>query len=262
MFNKSSDKLDINIISKNITYCNDFCVNCLQRVDSTNNYAKASKTDKELLIVAAQVQTMGRGRLGRSFFSPESGIYFSLLVKIPALYQSVPFITTGAAVAVCRVLREISGKDARIKWVNDIYLDNKKICGILSEIADENHAVVGVGINFYNSDFPLELKGIADSLFDKESPVSKNMVIGKIADEFMKILHNLPHVSFLNDYKKLSMVIGEDIIYTKNGESFEGKAIDIDSFGGLIVLTEGEKVTLNTGEITLRLKSQNQADQT
>lgn len=264
MFNKSSDKLNSAIISENITFCNDFCVNCLQTVDSTNTYAKkmANQFHKELLIVAAQNQTMGRGRLGRSFFSSENGIYFSMLIKVPNLYQSVPFITTAAAVSVCKVIREISGKDARIKWVNDIYLGNKKICGILSEIADDNHAVVGVGINFYNAPFPCELETIAASLFEEESPVSKNYVIAEIANEFIKLIHALPKTSFLEDYRKLSMVIGKDITYYENGEGVDGKALDIDPSGGLIVLTGSEKVTLNTGEITVRVKAQNPKDQT
>ena len=115
-------------------------------------------------VICADAQTQGRGRMGRSFFSPEGGIYFSAAFPLKGNEKHASFITLLAGLTVCEALERHCKKPLSIKWPNDIYFDGRKLCGILTE-QTKNTAVVGIGINCF-SGFPDELKGIAVSLAD------------------------------------------------------------------------------------------------
>lgn len=145
---------------------------CLEETDSTNTYAKDKAVPLGSLVLAKK-QINGRGRLGHDFFSPEGGIYFSY-VPLEMSFEDVQLLTQKAGVCVCRALDKLIFGEAgagsgdavfRLKWVNDIYLEDKKLCGILCEKTSDR-VVVGIGLNLKTEGFPNELKEIAIGLFD------------------------------------------------------------------------------------------------
>ncbi|MBR6501944.1 MAG: biotin--[Clostridia bacterium] len=147
-----------------------------KKIDSTNIYAKtlASEGYKDGTVVVAREQTAGKGRLGRTFFSKRGGLYFSVILRPYKSLNDTVFITTAAAVAAARAIEKVSGKKCEIKWVNDIYINNKKVCGILTEGAitpdgSLDYAILGVGINLFapKGGFPSNLP-LAGSVFDKK----------------------------------------------------------------------------------------------
>lgn len=245
---------------------NDCCsVNCLvlDEVDSTNNrmkeYVYSEVYDYNLIV--SDTQSMGRGRRGRVFESPKgTGIYMSILIPVNDNKDNVLLITSAAAVAVVRAIRNMTDLKPVIKWVNDIYVDERKVCGILAEAvsnkAGDMYVILGIGINVTTEIENLgeATRNIAGALFDGMAPVTRNEIISAIVNEFFEIYNNISDREYMNDYKKYSLVIGKYVRYSSNEGWVEGKAIDIDNDGGLIVEVDGNRVTLNTGEITLRLK--------
>lgn len=236
-------------------------------LDSTNNrmkeYIYSGRRDMDLIV--ADSQTMGRGRLGRTFDSPSGhGIYMSILIRRDVGSENVLLITSAAAVAVVRAIRKLTGADAMIKWVNDIYIDNRKVCGILAEAVscggNGMDVVLGIGINVTSSNdmFSEDVRDIAGSLYGSDKcgtdKVSRNEIIAGVANELNGILGNIEKREFIGDYRRYSLVIGKEIKFLKGDSWTTGKAVDIDDDGGLIVDTCDGRILLNTGEITLRLR--------
>lgn len=228
-------------------------------IDSTNAEAKRLATaelSKPVLIVA-EAQTAGRGRMGRSFFSPaDTGVYFSLLWETDADPRDAVTVTGAAAVAVMRAIRARTGIAVSIKWVNDLYLGSRKICGILAEsvlcAGQKPRLILGVGVNLSTEDFPTELADIAGSLGAKE--LSRADLIAAIVGELEPFLCDPTDRSWLPDYKAASMVLGNAVRWSEHGKCEEGVAVDVDDCGGLVVRTaSGEEKTLASGEISLRL---------
>lgn len=221
-------------------------------VGSTNVIAEelAGKTQNPIIVVA-EAQTDGRGRSGKSFYSPHStGLYFTLVLHPDSDFYSMNTVTCGVSVAVTRAIEKLTGLNPKIKWVNDIYLDEKKVCGILCKAVGGNgkikHLIIGIGINILTTDFPDELKSFAGSL---NKSVDKNLLASEIANNIVNL-----HDNYMDEYRRKSCVIGKEIVYWKNGNSFNATAVDIDENGGLVVTDGKEKTTLTGGEITLRLK--------
>ncbi len=225
-----------------------------ESIPSTNAEAKRMILDgaREGILLAKH-QTAGRGRLGRSFFS-ENGIFMSMILAPERLSFDPGFLTSAMAAATCRAIEE-QGFSVGIKWVNDIYFERKKICGILSEavsMGKETLAyVVGIGINIGKTEFPDDIKEIANFLpldhYAKETL-------------FFGVLRNIECVlsekkeNILSYLKEKSVVLGKEIRFfgVKNGE---GLALDLDENGGLIVQTaNNEKIILTGGEISVRTK--------
>lgn len=203
-------------------------------------------------VLLADRQTAGRGRLGRSFFS-ENGIFMSVILAPEKIPFDVGFLTSAVAAAVCRAVTE-KGFDAGIKWVNDIYLGGKKICGILAEAVSmgmETLAyIVGIGINAGESDFPDEIKEIADALPLNET--EKEELFFSVLAHLEKALAENKNTT-LSYLKEKSIVLGKEIRFfgAKDGE---GVAVDLDENGGLIVKTsENKKMILTGGEISVRM---------
>ena len=225
-----------------------------ETIDSTNSEARRKIEEGISLpaVFVAENQTLGRGRRGRSFFS-EGGLYMSL--AIDTREKDTVLLTSAAAVAVAEAIEEAIGITAGIKWVNDLYFDGKKVCGILCEAVTDkdsgktNAVIIGIGVNLNVTEFPEELKNTAGGL------VAPNITAKKLSEVITeKLLSELDISSDIIDrYKKRSIVLGRDISYEKNGTSYFAKVLDIDSAGGLIVQNEdGTKTLLNSGEITLR----------
>lgn len=233
----------------------------LRETDSTNNEAKrllAGGLNTDALIVA-DCQTAGRGRRGRSFFSPAgSGLYMTLVLRRDLALTNALTMTTMTAVAVTRVIRRLTGKIPEIKWVNDIYLNGRKVCGILTEAITDFESgsiesiIIGVGINVTTEDFPEGLSSTAGSLCTLSS--TRGELAAAVASEVLTMTDDISNRSYLDEYRELSMVIGKKITFYRNSTAQEAKALGIDDSGGLIIrLPNGSVETLSSGEITVRL---------
>lgn len=202
----------------------------LDEVDSTNTYLKhlALSGVSEGTVVIAKAQSMGRGRLGRSFFSKGGiGIYMSILLRPRLRLQDASLLTCMAAVAVARSLDAHSSSKVGIKWVNDIYIDGKKVCGILTEGAADNRgntafAIVGIGINLCAPDggFPPDLKDVAGALFSDKAIAQKAypIIVDSLLDEFFSMYTALPSQSFTHEYASRSILIGKQVMLTQGGQ--------------------------------------------
>lgn len=251
-----SEFLSTSSIGRNITV--------FAEIDSTNNYAKSicQSVDMSSLdgnVIIAESQSAGRGRLGRTFCSPKkSGIYFSVILKPSVEIEKAPLITSASAVAVCEAIESVCGGNPRIKWINDIFMNGRKICGILTEAsvnfesAALDYAIIGIGINTgsVKEVFDSELLGIASSIEDECGiSVSKCRLIAEILNRLEYRLSQLENRLFMEDYRKYSCIIGERIAVIKAGSEREAVACDIDDMAGLIVkYDDGSSETLNSGE--------------
>ena len=231
---------------------------CLfEEIDSTNAEARRCLINGEegCVLYLANRQTAGRGRLGRSFHSPETGVYLSLLFPLTAALPSAVSVTCAASVAVMRAIRRVTGIQTEIKWVNDLYRGGKKVCGILTEaatIGDRTNLIVGIGINLRSSEFPPELCKIAGSL--NADTASKDALVIAILQELIPWLQHPEDHSWLEDYRRFSCVLGKHVTWMENGIASHGVAVGIDGHGALTLQTDsGEHHTLRTGEISLRL---------
>ena len=237
----------------------------LPDIGSTNDYLreKAAQGKGEGYAVVAGAQTRGKGRTGRSFYSPaDTGIYLSLLLRPkdcgPA--QAVKF-TTMAAVAACEAIEKVSHRSPQIKWVNDIYIDGKKVSGILTEasVSLENgsleYVLLGIGINVYPPEkgFPQELRETAGSVFQERKSDGKNQLTAGFLNRLMDIYTKEEIGEYAEEYRKRSMVLGKRIqILTPEGEK-GARALEIDKDCRLLVEYEdGNRELLRAGEIRIR----------
>lgn len=226
-------------------------------IDSTNAEARrvlaASNGDKPLLIVANE-QTSGRGRYGRAFFSPrDCGIYFSLALKPEKSARQITGVTAYAAVCVASAVERITGKRLEIKWINDLYLGGKKVCGILTQAVSDFESgevtdiIIGIGINVKPCDFPDELKEKADSL-ECEKAV-KNELTADIIDGLLS--YENEKESFISIYKKYSIFLGKRVKIKQGDRIYIGKAVDFLPDGSIVLETEnGKRTALGYGEIS------------
>lgn len=246
----------------------DIPIKVYKTVTSTNTLAKeeALNNAPHLTVILAEEQTSGRGRFGRSFFSPPySGIYMSIILRLNLSFEDSVLVTPAAAVAVCKSIETLSKKIAKIKWVNDIFLDDKKVCGILTEAVTDMETktitsiVLGIGVNVKTKKtaLPVELQSIAGSIYEMdEKSVTRNQLAAEILNNVIKYCRDLVHRDFMKEYKEKSMILGEQITYIKNNELFEAYAHDIDDVGALVVIDKNNnKITLQSGEVSIRKKS-------
>lgn len=212
--------------------------------------------------VIANKQTAGRGRMGRSFFSPpDSGIYMSIVLRPNFPVEDGVLITTLASVAVCCAIENVMGAFPKIKWVNDLLLNGKKICGILAEAVTnpENGSlefvILGIGVNYAEVQVPDELKEIVGFLQGETSDtMTRDRLIAEILKQIIYHIENIGDKSIIEEYKKRSAVLDKNIeIHRHDGEVTHAVAVDIDDRGGLVVrMCDGTEQTLNTGEISIR----------
>lgn len=237
-------------------------------VDSTNIKARHMTLEKAEhgTVVIAKQQTKGRGRLGRNFFSPVEGLYMSIIIKPDFSLEKSLLVTSAAAVAVAESIEETTGCEAMIKWVNDVYVDGKKVCGILTEgITDLEtgqieYLVIGIGINTTVKDFPDELKATAGAV---EGNYSKSALAADIITKTLDFTAEIDKSSFMDIYRKKSLVTGKDVTVYKGRYKIDPKdeipgrrarVLDIADDGGLVVLySDGSREKLISGEISIRL---------
>ena len=215
-------------------------------VDSTNTRAKEDKT-MSLGIICARAQTAGRGRQGHTFYSPaDTGLYMSIVLPMTPMQAYEFSLTAAAAVAAARAIDRLCNISAGIKWVNDLYLEGKKIAGILTE-ADSDRVIVGIGINMTTEVFPADLPG-AGRLGKSIDPSQLAAVIfTELAD-----MISGGERSCMEEYRRHSILIGKTVDYTQNGTLKRARAVDIDERGRLVIEDElGQTHALDSGEIRI-----------
>ncbi|MGX7164461.1 biotin--[acetyl-CoA-carboxylase] ligase [Enterococcus massiliensis] len=238
-------------------------VEILNASESTMKDAKLAAMQKEAAprLFVADTQTGAHGRFGRPFFAPTGQIYMSLLLSPNKAFAELPQYTLLAAVAASQAIDRLTEKKSQIKWVNDIYLEGKKVCGILSEAISDfesgtiSHVIIGMGINFSipQADFPEELQEKAGSLFPNEVPaVLRNQLIHEIWRNFFQLIAHLPATDYLTVYREKSLVLGKNVTFTQQDITYRGVAEAITDQGELVVSTPEKQFVLSSGEISLQ----------
>ena len=235
-----------------------------EKTVSTNEDIKtlAESGEAEFTVVVSRSQTGGKGRMGRSFYSFDGGLYFSVLLR-PALSADTCLkITTAAAAAMAKAIEDISQKQTKIKWVNDIFIKGKKVCGILTEgvfDAENNqlkYAVLGIGVNVAcpKNGFPVEIAETVDSLF--EACRVPSLVYCALLNSFLENLkgyyediESMPHIK---EYRKRSFLDGKTVTYERAGKTHTGVVCGIGDNAELIVKEKGKEISLLSGEVRIK----------
>lgn len=276
-----SQPLKGSLIEKELTYARDKIeVIFLDETESTNEdakklgnqgYGKSASLDNSRSIKAVVVsdyQSKGKGRRGRSFSSPKgSGLYMSFLMYPEVKVEDAYMLTCAAAVATARAISSVSGIEASIKWVNDLYIGDKKICGILTEgaLAMETgrleYAVVGIGVNVFapHEGFPPAIRDVAGAIYEggKAPENVRNRICAAIIDNFMQITDE-GNRDFVKEYRERSNLIGHYVKvnpYADTGKKLDGYALvkDIDENCHLVVEYEnGTMEALSSGEVSVK----------
>lgn len=239
-------------------------IEILKTVDSTNEEVKrrANLGAESGLIVAAEEQTAGKGRFGRSWNSQDKeAIYFTVLIRPELSPGDIASITLAAGYAVCLAVREYTQLDARIKWPNDIIIGHRKLCGILTEMAAQSDKIdyiaIGIGININQKSFPEEIKTKATSLYlETGHKIDRNdffrIVIRKL-DMVLKSFCVSVSVKDIENFKRLCATIGRKVSVQRFDSILEGTAIDITPSGELVIkANDGKKYDINSGEVTVQ----------
>ena len=257
----SADKIG-RYLTKRTSGINLFIYDC---VTSTNDLAKeiVQKDCAAETVIIARKQTAGRGRRGRSFFSPDgTGIYMSIVLRPASDVELFSLLTPAAAVATAKAMEKVSGKKIDIKWINDIFLDGKKICGILCETSfagnqNSPSVIVGIGINLCapREGFPEDIAEIASSLFGGDIPSEDipSILCAEIINDLVEYSDRLNERAFIQEYKERMFLLGKDINVIAHNITYSAVATDIDEDGHLIVTLPDKSVrVLNAGEISIK----------
>ncbi len=234
---------------------------------STNDTARelARQGAPDGTVIIADHQTGGRGRRGRSFFSPPGvGLYLTMIFRTELPAEQAVQITTMASLAAARAMDEAAGTQTQIKWINDIYLHGRKLCGILADGVPNgrggfDYMAVGIGINVNTpaQAFPAELRDIAGSLYSETGHTTdRNRLAALLITHLLRcregLTHDLPR--HMAEYRRRSCVLGKPVrVYGGGCDGAPGMAVDIDDNGHLLVqMDTGDYRLLNSGEITIR----------
>ncbi len=246
--------LKTDIIGKNIIH--------LESVDSTNDYLKKIGNDvQEGTVVISEEQTKGKGRLGRNWQSKsKEGIWMSIILKPEITPYKAPFITLIAGASIVKALNHLN-VSAKIKWPNDIIINNKKVSGILTELSAEieriNYVIVGIGMNVKNLDFGQELGDKATSLYKENYYLSRVEIVSQVLYEFEKLykdyIENNNKEEVIRICKEHSAILDKDIYVIRGDEKELVKCIDISDEGNLIVIDNQNRVQeILSGEVSIR----------
>lgn len=242
-------------------------------LSSTNDTAKelAANGAAAGTVVIADSQSAGKGRRGRAFFSPPgSGLYLSVILRPRLTGERAALITSLAAAAAAKAIEQAASLPkgmVGIKWVNDLYIGSRKLCGILTEASLDlesgllDYAVLGIGINTAPLTFPEELRDIATSVSNETGrPVSRSALAAALLDELERELPGIeapPPYPFLEENRRRSVVIGREVLVTQGADTFKAKALGIDEEGGLLVETSEGVRALHSGEVSVHLPREN-----
>lgn len=238
-------------------YCSNI-ITVYKSIDSTNTEAKRSAMlgAAHGTVIAADTQTNGRGRHGHSFYSPAgTGLYLSVVLKPEKPLADCTLTTIAAADALADTIEELTDCKPEIKWVNDILVDGRKVCGILTEAISDIESgmaeaiIVGAGVNISTRDFPPEIANTAGSL---KSSVTRNKLAAGIISRLLDYTAEADSKRILSDYRRRSAALGETVTFTRNGKLITALATDINDAGNLIVQTSNGTEVLKSGEISIR----------
>ncbi len=232
-------------------------------VTSTNKILKANAAElSDRYVLVASAQTDGVGRYGRKFFSPSrSGVYFSMLLKPDGAQLNIVNLTVVAAVAVCRAIEKLTENKCNIKWVNDILVGGKKVCGILAESVYDtaknafSAVVVGIGINTTKprDGFDESIAHIADCIA-KEGDVDVNELVAEVVCNFFALVENPDEQKLYDEYSRRLAFVGQRVDILKNGETTgDGVLAGVEKDFRLRVLTDSGVLYLDSGEISTRV---------
>lgn len=236
----------------------------LESTQSTNEEAKkiAREGAEEGTIVVAEEQITGHGRLARGFYSPfAKGIWFSLILRPKFFPMEASKCTLLAAVGVCRGIRRMGLADAGIKWPNDILVHGKKLVGILTLMSASmekiDYIIIGIGINtgIKKNEFPEDFREGATSFLNEGINVSRKDLLAAILGELEKeysIAQNEGFDKVLDDWRALSVTLGQEVRVIFGDDSYTGKAVDIDRDGCLLVNTGSEVKRVIAGDVSIR----------
>lgn len=236
----------------------------LEETDSTNRVARtlAREGAPHGKLVLAMHQTTGRGRLDRCFYSPEGGLYLSMILRLPLSPAEKTLLTPLAAVAVQEAIASVCQIATGIKWVNDLFYQGKKVCGILAEGAGDA-VVLGVGVDVYRPVQPLppKLQDVMGFLLEEPVYGVMEMLAAAIANNLLTRAAALPDRSFLEDYRRNSLLLGRSItVYPPAGAPYPALARAMDDDARLLVeLPDGSLRTLSCGEVSVRHREEGEA---
>ena len=242
------DGLGINVIAK-------------EETGSTSSDARkfADTNPSSPALFVADRQTGGRGRQGKSFISPEGGLYMSLLLPVNMPIRQTIGATSCAAVAVRRAIRNVSGAECGIKWINDLYLSGGKLCGILAESVNDyetmtsRYLIIGVGINMTTAPELNDPSTRAVSLWECGYSASKEELCAEVVHELMKTYRlGFDFSIYAEEYRSHSILLGQEISFLRNGATEYGVAQSITDRGALEVRCQDKTVILDSGEVTVR----------
>jgi len=251
------NNLNIQEIQKNLKYKHN--IEIFDSIDSTNKHLKSKINEKNYgTIVISNEQTNGYGKSNREFLSNKDiGIYMSILINPNCLIEESLKITILTSVAVLSAIKSVCNLDVKLKWVNDIILNDLKVGGILCESQINlntniiDNMIVGIGINVKEFEFPPSLKNIATSIENNTNiKVSRNALISEIINFFD--LYFIEKANYIDLYKENSYVLGKDIKVIQNDRQFFAKAIDIEDNGALIVQEQEKIIKLISSDISIR----------
>lgn len=240
-----------------------FTLEVHNQITSTNTVLKEKAADcPQWYTIVSGAQSAGRGRIGRQFFSPaDSGVYLSVLLHPQLPAKDSIRITTAAAIAACRAIEECTEEKPEIKWVNDVFVAGRKVCGILTEGAINletgglEWAVMGIGLNVYEPEggFPEELSGIAGPICRSRKRELRSALAGSFLKHFAFIFDRLDNPTFAEEYRSRCFLLGKPIHVLKPGGAVNAQALDIDAECSLVVRYEdGSVETLSSGEVSVR----------
>ena len=249
----------------------DWVIQTMESTTSTNDLAKlyANQNSTTPAIFISEEQTAGRGRLGRKFVSPaKTGLYISLCLFPTIALEDLSLITCATAVACVETLEELTGKSLNIKWVNDLFYQDKKVGGILTEVISDFESqqvqslIVGMGINLVEAPeaFPEELHSIVGSIFSSKKEYeaqsfNRNHFIATFLEKWVFYYKNLSKRDFIDSYRKHSNVIGKAVKVIEGNHVYDAFAKDIDENGRLLVEKEDNSLhALSYGEVSIRTK--------
>lgn len=235
-------------------------------IDSTNNRAKqmAAEGAPHGTALIAGLQTGGRGRMGRSFYSPAGkGVYLSMILRPGCHASKLMHLTCAAGVAACNAVQTVSGLRPGIKWTNDLVIGTHKLGGILTELSldaggNVAYAIVGIGINCRHQaeDFPPEIRDMATSLsMATENDVAPSLLAAALLTELERMSSKLltGHAALMALYRQDCITLGKQISMLRGDDVRHGTAVDIDPDGALIVLfPDGHTETVSAGEVSVR----------
>lgn len=236
-------------------------------VTSTNDLAKAEPASSMPTVYIANRQSAGRGRLGRRFESPAgTGLYITFSIAPAFDITKSLFVTMASAVGTCRAIEKVTGKHVLIKWVNDLFYNDKKICGILTEAQSDfetgkiDKLITGIGVNCFPGSFPPEVAHIAGSLSENAGAFSRSLLAGEMINEILPLITDPDAAGFMEEYRSKCFILGRKISVhsTYNDSGIKAEALTVADDGGLSVrYLEGEKAgteeVLHTGEISISI---------